>query len=109
MSEIGYEVVPGALRASAVELTQVADAWQAAMDKLNGQTMRDYELGLLGLREDVPRSYNEALDVVLTRLRQGFEALNNAATTMNTVASAYEAKEAEYYAGFGYLAEHVER
>lgn len=109
MSDIGYEVVPGALRKSATELSQVADAWKAAKDKLEGQTMRDYELGQLGKDQDVPGSYNEALSAVLDRLGQGFEALSNATTTMREVATAYEAKEVEYYTTFGYLAEQVDR
>lgn len=109
MSDIGYEVVPGALRKSATELSQVADAWQAAKDKLEGQTMRPDELGLLGEEQDVPGSYNEALSAVLERLGQGFAALNNATTTMSEVATAYEAKEADYFTTFGYLAEQVDR
>lgn len=98
-----YRVAPQALRMNVKFLYDAADAWEAAHKALNGKEFTTGDLGRLGQIDEVTRRHNDALVDVLTALRYGVEALQQAGDSLNGVATAYEAKDAEYYEKFGFL------
>ncbi|MQA87890.1 MAG: hypothetical protein GEV03_25510 [Streptosporangiales bacterium] len=99
-----FRVVPEALRTNVKSLYDAADAWEAAYRALSGKDLAGDDLGRLGRIEDVTRSHNETLRKVLEALREGANTLQQAGDSLNHVAKVYEAKDAEYYRGFGHLA-----
>ncbi|WP_424188616.1 hypothetical protein ACOBQX_10575 [Actinokineospora sp. G85] len=104
---VDYHVVPEALRKNSKEYFEIADAWTNARNSLSDAHMGPDDVGLLGKEAGVPRSHNSALNSVLGRLTQGFEALNNASLTLRAIADEYESREAQYYRKFGYIDERL--
>lgn len=100
---VDFRVVPAALRNNVKQLDEVADSWQGAKNKLDGVTMADDALGVLG--GSAPASHNKAIAEVVKRLGEGFTALDKAATALKGVADTYAAKDEKYYRQFGYLKE----
>jgi uncharacterized protein YukE len=100
---VDFRVVPAALRNNVKQLDEVADSWQNSQKKLDGVSMAADALGVLG--GTAPSSHNKALAEIVTRLGEGFTALNNAAEALKGVADTYAAKDEKYYRQFGYLNE----
>lgn len=100
---VDFRVVPAALRNNVKQLDEVADSWQNAKTKLDGVTMADDALGVLG--GTAPSSHNKALAEIVKRLGEGFTSLDNAAAALKAVADVYAAKDEKYYRQFGYLNE----
>ncbi|APU16799.1 MULTISPECIES: hypothetical protein [Actinoalloteichus] len=98
-----FEVVPEALRNSVRFLQEAADSWASARDDLTGQELSDTGLGLLGSESGATRRYGEALTEAMSRLGEGSEILEAAATALKDVADDYESRDAEFYAQFDYL------
>ncbi|APU22101.1 hypothetical protein [Actinoalloteichus sp. GBA129-24] len=105
---VDFQVVPEALRDNVRKIYDIADSWSGAKDLATGQYMAARDLGFLGEHENVPSTYNDAVDTIIEKLTLGFEALNNAGDALGDVADDYESRDAEFYQEFGYINESLD-
>lgn len=101
-----FHVVPDALVGCANYLSEADLKWATAVQSLT-QAMSDDACGLLGKTANLPKAFNEARQEIVDRLTLSGQSLADAQARIKQTADAYEQKDAEWYAQFGYIDEHV--
>jgi hypothetical protein len=102
LQQNGYRVIPAALRNAQKTYEITAERWTTLHGNVLSWTLADDDLGLIGRQAGVIAQYNQAVNTIADKLRDGSESLRSAGEALDQIAAAYEAQDEKYYAEFGW-------